>query len=130
MTDPVAKLRAALDETERIALAAGGIGWRRSRWTQDEGRVETADGDIVVYDEGVPSGDQAAHIVRHDPASVLRIVAAHRKILAEHPAQERRESWDEYRTICATCTYDSGTDVLAFPCPTVAALAEAYGIEA
>lgn len=77
-------LRQQLDADAETARAAHHDG--SGRWTADEsdawaGRVEDADGFVVVYDEGSPSAQQAAHIARHDPASVLADVAAKRRIV-------------------------------------------------
>lgn len=84
MTDLVAFLRARLDERAAKAEAAchGGEG----RWRQDDaerypGRIKDDRGDVVVHDEGDPSGEQAAHIVANDPARVLAEVEAKRKTL-------------------------------------------------
>ena len=75
--------RARLDEDEagaRLAARKGGT------WTQgDPGQGScaiTSLGGTVVYDEGRPDEHQAAHIARHDPARVLREVAAMRERLA------------------------------------------------
>ncbi|HEX5994449.1 MAG TPA: DUF6221 family protein [Jiangellales bacterium] len=75
-------IRAALDDTERLALAAG----ERSRNWRAIGTVAVDhDGESpfpIVYDEGYPTEDEAEHIARHDPAAVLRWVAAMREIVA------------------------------------------------
>lgn len=82
MTDLVTAIRAAIEETERIAQAAGGTAWVRTTTYPDQAGVEdAATGEVVVYDEGFPTVAQAEHIVRHDPAAVLRRCAADRKIL-------------------------------------------------
>lgn len=69
----------------------------------------------------------AEHIARHDPARVLREVAAKRAILAEHkhaPATER--STDDFG--CEICAYDRGDCVLYGWgwCKTVRLLAAPY----
>lgn len=102
MTDLVTFLRARLDEDEAIANAARHSKegrWQRGTTPDKEGRVyadcgvfsvsdepiDTSgwrfDNDYVVYDEGAPSEEEAEHIARHDPARVLREVAAKRAIL-------------------------------------------------
>ena len=61
-------------------------------------------------------------------ARVPRQVAAHRKILELHPPFVADE--DDPDPICETCVEGSHLyDVSAYPCPTLLALAEAYGIE-
>lgn len=94
MIDEIAAfVEARLADDERIAQeATEGV----SRQTDDPwsgiwstgasyqpGLIEDSGGGVVVYDEGSPSAAQAVHIARHDPARVLRDVAAKRRILAE-----------------------------------------------
>jgi hypothetical protein len=95
MTDIVAFLNARLDEDERHAKQAAAAGHRanpRHKWIVEEWRsdnpsaVPTAS---YVNDEhemgvAVVNGSYAAdHIARHDPARVLRDVAAKRRVLSE-----------------------------------------------
>lgn len=83
-------IAARLDEDERIATGAL-INGRSAEWEVVEGDVQRVDtqgaGSAYVavgpWDGRVLPGD-AAHIVRHDPARVLRDVAAGRAILDEH----------------------------------------------
>jgi hypothetical protein len=80
--------------------------------------------------------DAAGHIARHDPARVLREVAAKRKIVAWHSSQHNVGGtvWDPAAQFCSTCGdqcthvgearceacgYDDG-------CPTVLLLASVY----
>jgi hypothetical protein len=92
MSDLVAFYAARLDEDEATAKAAADPD---PVWTQPDperypGKIEDSVG-VVVYDEGCPTSDQAAHIARHDPARVLREVEAKRAILANYDAAfERR----------------------------------------
>lgn len=66
MTDSlVARLREAIDETERIAQAAVGFDYGVKDWADD--------GDPVNV-----------HIARHDPAAAERQCAAYRRILDLH----------------------------------------------
>jgi hypothetical protein len=77
-------IAARLKEDFDAATAAGS-----GRWVHEgRGRVEDDSTDdsrdyVVVYDEGSPTEAQADHIARHDPARVLREVAAKRAILGE-----------------------------------------------
>ena len=105
--DLVARLRAALDETERIALAVAD-----EQWAED---VAAAEG-WNEYHEAV-----RMHIVRHGPASVLRMVAAHRKILDEVVKADAESQKDPYEK--AMVGYWEGLSTA------VEALAEGYGIE-
>jgi len=86
-------LAARLDEDDATANAAAGRSsaeWHPSPYADDpheypgSGEVLDAKGDVVIYDEGTPSGPEAKHIARHDPARVLREVAAGRTILRRH----------------------------------------------
>jgi hypothetical protein len=85
--DLVERLRSALDERERVAREAQALNDDAGRWTQvdpdrEPGRIVDGHGEVVTYDEGAPLEVQAAHIAANDPAHVLRIVLAHREILA------------------------------------------------
>lgn len=90
--DLIAKLRAALDEDERIARAATPGPWAVDNETYAETIYGEGDnyttvvaggrwgGEASVFD----STEDAIHIARHDPARVLRQTAAIRKLLDEH----------------------------------------------
>jgi hypothetical protein len=91
-------LAARLDEDEATALATSNGG----KWHLDsEGNVQEVDthgaGAAYVavgpYAAGLNEED-AAHIVRHDPARVLREVEAGRKILAEWQDNELERPGD------------------------------------
>lgn len=75
MSDLIERLRAAMGEEEWIARAAG---WHRWELRVDK-VIATGNGRIVA---GNHYHHDATHMVRHDPASVLRKVAGARKILA------------------------------------------------
>ena len=120
-------LRAELDRVGQVARAAGGDAWSLAEHPSDTVAVYDSRREPVVYDEGWPSGDQAQHIALHDPAAVLRRVAADRQILAEHA----NDSGD-----CAACgrpSEETNSRGFAFfaevpwPCRTVRLLAEAWG---
>lgn len=66
MTDLVAWLRERLDEDERVARSA------REGFFQPE--------TLSIF----AAVSDAAHVITHDPARVLRQVAAHRRILDEY----------------------------------------------
>jgi hypothetical protein len=70
----------------------------------------------------------ADHIARHDPARTLAMVAAHRKILDVHG--ELKSATPGTVSGCVTCDADGVVYEDSWPCPTVLALAEAYGITA
>lgn len=133
MTDPdrmAVWLREAMDAAERDAEAAGGDDWRRQDHPSDTVAIYDSTGEPVVYDEGSPTEAQQAHIVRYEPAAVLRQIDRHRKLLYEHG--------DDGYGDCKTCSVPDGTvevngvgyEMLAHapsPCTTVRLLAEGYG---
>lgn len=119
-----------IDKTQRIAEAARGQG--EGRWHHEtgyhSGRVEDERGKTVVYDEGAPLEEEAAHIALNDPAAMLRRCAADRKILARH----RLNPDVTYEPACKGCgTYGdqelSEVDNLN-ECPELLDLAEAHGL--
>lgn len=119
-------LKAAIDEDERIALAARGGG--EGRWTRHNGHgtrnLRDEQLNVVVYDEGSPSDEEFDHIARHDPQRTLAMVAAHREILDLH----RRSDEVPWDSICDRC----GTAIeypVGWPCDTVLALAKGYRID-
>ncbi|MER2086525.1 DUF6221 family protein [Rhodococcus sp. (in: high G+C Gram-positive bacteria)] len=84
-------LEARLDEDEEVARDAAG--WDSSGSVRDEGLwrrdgvnsvIDSARRMVVYGDGSAPDDSQATNIVRHDPARVLREVAAKRAIMAEH----------------------------------------------
>lgn len=86
MSDIVAFVRARLDEEE--AAAKGPPGWKPEHWTavnyaaRPSGRNYRVDAEPRCVADQVARED-AEFIAAHDPARVLREVAAKRKILAE-----------------------------------------------
>jgi hypothetical protein len=129
------QVRAALDETERIARDACQENWR---WYAEDKTVITHRDEDGEWDAYRPTGTRADayHIAHNDPASALRMVAAHRKILDLHGPDDqrnRRGTFDQRRCVaCLTDRYGYSDDWEPdpWPCPTVLALAEAYGVEA
>lgn len=120
-TTLVDKIRAAIDETEEMALAAGAsfLGTSGHTWRRDLiSCVEDADGRLVVYGEGAPTSAQADHIALHDPERELRMVRAHRTIV------------DEYVKAAEWCEAHEDASLGEFHVLQIAvdALAEAYGI--
>lgn len=121
-----------IDETQRVAELARGHG--EGRWHHEtgyhSGRVEDERGSTVVYDEGAPLEEEAAHIALHDPDAVLRRCAADRKILADHAPVGG--GWPGHYA-CEGCGYDGSYCPEPITrhvndCPTLLALAEGYGL--
>lgn len=119
MNDLIAFLRARLDEDEAVARAAAkhvsappnpGLEWRR-----DWDKVFTAPSNppgprSQVADCGYGGGDLTAHVALHDPAAVLRRVAADRELLADLLAEKHQvvdgDCW--YTCTAATEEHDGG----------------------
>jgi hypothetical protein len=105
VSNPIDFLRARLDEDEAAARAAADTG--DGRWTRDDppwstpGRINDGSRDrVIVYNEGAPDADEAAHIARHDPARVLAEVEAKRRVLARHRIEPGR--WGHACVGCGT----------------------------
>lgn len=79
--DLAGRLLAAIEETERIAHAAGGEAWHRPDPIALPSLIVGQDEHIVSYDE---EDAESPHIVRHDPAAVLRRCAADRRIVGAY----------------------------------------------
>lgn len=137
MTDLITWLRAQLDEDERVALAAKS---NTGRWRWDHGfgamcndkecpygvLMDVAEPDDVfagtvvmeVHGYDVTEAWQGAdHIARHDPARVLREVAAKRAILDEHDAafERRQHHRDDLASAGALLTMVRVVKTLAAP---------------
>lgn len=116
MDDLIARIRAAIDEDERIAKAAVNWSYGAQEWA----------------DAGEPDW---VHIARHDPARVLRQVAAHRKILdiVEQTRAIETNASERIRSGTHTPTYlrdwNDAQRELAVLQPILEILAETYGIE-
>lgn len=98
MDDLLAQLRQAIGEDERVSLAASGDAWVTGA---SRGYRYSHPGDVyAIAHDGTPariaqgtrcgpeiSAEQSSeHIARHDPARVLRWVAAAREVLDEYEA--------------------------------------------
>jgi hypothetical protein len=82
MDELVRWLGEQLDDDRSAALDAKGD--TDGRWTQDDGLPK----DIALsVESGELTTGQARHIVRHDPARVLREVEANRRRLVRHTPQ-------------------------------------------
>jgi hypothetical protein len=128
--DVLARLRRCLDEDEATAKEAATS--TAAHWVQgtqqppnwDGSTVYQADDDLAWF-KPFESEEAAAHIARWDPARVLRVVVAHRKILDEHPPVAAL--YEEADNVCATCIDNYQTPTWKpWPCPTIQALIEIY----
>jgi hypothetical protein len=102
--DLLTQLRAALDEDERVALAEI-EGQRNAEYPRYFG-----------------------HQARHDPARVLRWVAAAREVLDRHRVIEFTTRHGKKIADCTWCSDTRGDSTEDWPCPDVRALAGVYGI--
>lgn len=119
MNDLTTRLATAINKDERAAhYVLSDYANHQPEWN------ELSTGVLNTGDDLLPLGDGplARFIAHNDPASVLRHCTAHRKILGLHtrtPEGDCRE--------CGT-PGDSGQSV-TWPCVTLLALAEYYGIQ-
>jgi hypothetical protein len=98
----VAFLKARLDEDEKAAKAAQAPSpWRAAVHESDTWIVTDATGEPLIYDEGTPSLEEAAHIARHDPARVLREVMVLRAVVDEMARTVNGEFIDEGERVIA-----------------------------
>lgn len=135
MTDLIERIKAAIDEDEQVANAAiEQVG--DGDWEQRGTRIVTeSNRDREVADYAIV--ECIDHIARHDPARMLRQVEGARKILALHQPVAVLNN-DGVRVIgheCKAC-FDSPApyseppySMTDYPCPTVRALAEMFGVE-
>lgn len=143
MTDIVEFINARLDEDEQIANGAEWPSWgvesRQGKLVIDTGAGSMGwkfGGPSAVFHCDDPEDgcldyqrtaeQEAAHIIRHDPARVIREVAAKRAILAEH---EPDSADSRGRHPCRGCGVDNsgGWSVDDInECPTLCAVAIAY----
>lgn len=121
MNDLVRWLGEQLDEDAARATAAGGDAWRRQEHPSETVAIYDSKGEPVVYDEGSPTEEQQAHIVRHDPARVLREIDAKRQLLDEHPSVNGSDLGSD----CGTCYRGDGVNA-RWPCRTLRLLAMPY----
>jgi hypothetical protein len=119
------------EQTARAAITPVGDRWRldRSPPSAEIEVVSDTDYQIVVYDESVPTRGQAEHIVRHDPARVLREVEAKRAILKVHNTWSVVDPEAHYlaeERSCVGCGLDVAGDRMTQDvnkCPVLRALA-------
>jgi hypothetical protein len=146
------KLRAALDETEQLAqrtLNGPFRGMRAGVYT-DHHETPPVQGAIVrvSIQPMLGEGPFSPIYLAYDPTVVLRMVAAHRKILDLHTPMQWAFKWigpsdDPANRVpdmrCSACWTDYDPDGKydrechhdphEWPCDTVKALAEGYGVE-
>ena len=141
VTDLVAWLRAQLDADERTALAALRYDLPAA-WVAEHGGVRTVepyhrpghvwDGQTVIVARVLGTVGEfhaemrnAEHIAVHDPARVLRQVAAMRKIANEHAPRTTSYLDAPDELSCRRCGKADEYPV-PYPCPTLQSLATVY----
>jgi len=130
-------VREALDETERLARRAdGGQPWRLDAGAEYGPEVVVGDDEDACWrrevndqvwhcddeQDGCPETArgwiaEGAHIARHDPSSVLRRVAADRRVLDRHQPDDAQ-----------CCIYETDDRVQPWPCQDFLDLADRCGI--
>ena len=141
MTDLVTWLRAQIDANEQGARAASPGGWTYGDVDSiaggslyDESRMIGSlhyeqptdhDGRIVRHLLEHEADANGRHIAVHDPARVLRQVAAMRKIVDEHAPRTTSYLDAPDETSCRRCGKPDEYPV-PYPCPTLRALAAVY----
>lgn len=122
-TDLVERLRAVLDEADRVAKAA-----RSGRWHVTEERdlvvAEWASGPrrVARCEGSIPTGNahNAAYIIAWQPDVALRMVEATREVLERHKPTGLYD-------MCSWCNSDRHYQ--PSPCPDVLTEAKRWGVE-
>ncbi len=102
MADLIERLRAHLDEDERVAreaLARAGSG-DVTAWIDDAGRLRVGDSDRAI--QAAPT----AHVIRHSPARTLRWVAAARQILDAYSVETDYVTFGDWESCSDSCPGD------------------------
>lgn len=68
--------------------ASGSADWRVRADESDHWLVQDGNGDVVVYDEGAPTEEQAEHITLNDPRQIIADCEADLAILDDHASVE------------------------------------------
>lgn len=152
ITDPLAWVRAEMDAAEKEAVAATQGPWFANEYVQVDdfdasigtGRDRLREDAVDVVGHGYEGGGvvhlaDAVHIARHNPAAVLRRIAADRKQLDLHAAVPDHGRFSEgdceaagcdgdhdSAPVCRACRTYAG-DPIEAPCPTIEILAQGWG---
>lgn len=94
MDDLIAFLNARLDEDEAAARTAAAAS--PTPWTIAGAWLLDATGLAVVLDENLNYEETFPHIVRHDPARVLRDVEADRKLITAFKQADADAQYPDY----------------------------------
>lgn len=114
-------LTARLDEDEAAAGAAGG-----SSWVQNEGRDSDTISTGGDWAGTLLAAEEAAHVVRYDPARVLREVEAKRAMVTLHAPRAEPAPCEHFEAMPPACQEcGSALDMLGY-CDTFRHLAAVY----
>lgn len=131
MDDLIVFLNARLDEDEAAAKAAASVAGPDWQFGRDfpTSYLRSSAGSILADTLHSGDGEIGPHLARHDPARVLREVEAKRAILELHQGDASEYGGSGYRAgemACRMCGADDGWWGVAWPCPTILALAAVY----
>lgn len=122
------------EQTARAADKEIGRSWQ-TQWDAATDSFEVVTDSGLLVASGLSPG-VAGHIAGNDPAATLRRCASDRKILAAHPYTTRvaTPSYGPHGAVsagfgCETCHDWDGVPEGRGNCPTILALAEAYGLD-
>lgn len=122
---------AAQRDAEAATAATGGPHWHGSDSGLYSNDVSNHPGPFLADVYGYTAPEVVAHTARHDPAAVLRRIAADRKILAAHPYTTRVINpgcgLQSAGFGCENCHNWDGVPEGRGNCATVLALAEGWG---
>jgi hypothetical protein len=131
VTDLTSRITAALDEQQRLAEAATPGPWEARSYVVAGPRRAGVALALSIGDREV---SDAAFIAANDPASVLRRVAAQRRVLERHQPEEYGEATEfEGVTLpalvaCGRCQ-DNFDQYPVYPCDEIKDLADALGVD-
>lgn len=129
--DLITKLRAKLDEIERIAQRAAGV---ESDWAYDRETFHVASASYSIAArkaDGSPINDvDGEHIALHDPKAALEMVSALREILELHAAVRLPRDLNGPAGVCRLCSADRPYEYMGaeWPCATLRALVKGHRI--
>jgi hypothetical protein len=106
MSDLVTWVRPLIEARKATAEAAayrGVADWSARKHPSDTAIVMDGAGEIVVYDEGEPTEEQAAHIALNDPRQILADCEYQLAELADHEGTHRCD-WGDYHWPEWPCT--------------------------
>lgn len=126
--DPLAFLNAIHAAVQAEAEAARDEA-RDGHWRRGDGAIhaESTGEELVLGPYGHLDEALGTHMARHDPAAVLRRIAADRKLIAAHPITSDVRDVRHSSFGCRTChRWDDGIEGRGY-CDTITVIAEGWG---